>query len=270
MRRVLLPLLFLFGISLSAQEQFVIRVIGPDDKPISGARVTVHTMAKYVKAPSPDLVTVYTNADGEALVPISDVQHAQILAAGFKPAWGDCDGCGPVQHVTTYKLQLAPRSDEVQVTASGSELAGAETGTVPSSLDSKTIELIQPTAVSEAIRFLPGAVVNSQGRRGGLASLFVRGGESRYNKFIVDGVTVNDVGGTFDFGVVPTQEFNRIEFVRGAESALYGTDAMTSTLQTFSQTGSTRVPELRFGADGGTFGTAHGYASLGGVIRKFD
>jgi outer membrane cobalamin receptor len=234
-------------------------VTGPDGKPVEGARVILGGVTKYT--PSSGQVTFKNNKDLDA----------EVLAPGFAPhPRRTIEDTAPVPATINVQLSLAPLSTAVQVTAAGSELPGEASGTVPATLNQQTIELMQPTAVSEAIRFLPGAVVNNQGRRGGLASLFVRGGESRYNKFIVDGVTVNDVGGTFDFGVVPTQEFDRIEFVRGAESALYGTDAMTSTLQTFSQTGNTRVPELRFGADGGTFGTAHGYASLSGVIRKFD
>ena len=47
---------------------------------------------------------------------------------------------------------------------------------------------MQPVAANDAMRFLAGAVVNTSGQRGGLSSLFVRGGESRYNKVIVDGV----------------------------------------------------------------------------------
>jgi outer membrane cobalamin receptor len=62
----------------------------------------------------------------------------------------------------------------------------------------------------------------------------------------------------------------RLEFVRGAQSTLYGSDAMTSVVQAFSQTGTTTTPELRFGADGGNFYTAHGYVSLAGVYRWFD
>jgi vitamin B12 transporter len=45
---------------------------------------------------------------------------------------------------------------------------------------------------------------------------------------------------------------------------------MTSVVQTWSRSGSTRVPELRFGADGGNFGTANGYASLAGAHAGFD
>jgi outer membrane receptor protein involved in Fe transport len=113
-------------------------------------------------------------------------------------------------------------------------------------------------------------VVNTAGQRGGLGSLFVRGGDSRYNKVIVDGVPVNEPGGTFDFGVVPLAGVERVEFVRGPASVLYGSDAMTSVVQMWSSTGRTRVPELRFGAEGGTFSSARGFASLAGARGRFD
>jgi vitamin B12 transporter len=45
---------------------------------------------------------------------------------------------------------------------------------------------------------------------------------------------------------------------------------MTSVVQVWTRTGSTPVPELRFGADGGNFGTANGYASVAGIFRRFD
>src|SRR5207248_11267362 len=122
-----------------------------------------------------------------------------------------------------------------------------------------------PVAAADALLLLPGAIVNNPGRRGSLSSLFVRGGESRYNKVLIDGVPGNETGGTFDFGVVPLMEADHMEFLRGAQSTLYGSDAMTSVVQFWTRTGNTHVPELRFGADGGNFGTAHGYASLSGA-----
>jgi outer membrane cobalamin receptor len=129
---------------------------------------------------------------------------------------------------------------------------------------------MQPIAADDAMRFLPGAVVNTAGQRGGISSLFVRGGESTYNKVIVDGVAIDIPGQTFDFGNLPLAQADRLEFVRGAQSTLYGSDAMTSVVQVWTRTGSTLIPELRFGADGGNFGTANGYASLAGAHRRFD
>src|SRR6202043_1818148 len=132
------------------------------------------------------------------------------------------------------------------------------------------LETMHPVSASDAVRYLPGAVVNDAGQRGGLSSLFVRGGDSTYNKVIVDGVTINEPGGTFDFGTLPMTQADRFEFVRGAQSTLYGADAMTSAEQVWSRIGSTSVPELRFGADGGNFGTANGYVSLAGARNRFD
>ncbi|MGB6403179.1 MAG: TonB-dependent receptor, partial [Candidatus Sulfotelmatobacter sp.] len=147
-----------------------------------------------------------------------------------------------------------------------SQTAGAEVST----LNSGQLEVMQPIAADDVMRFLPGAVVNTAGQRGGISSLFVRGGESTYNKVIVDGVAVDNPGETFDFGTLPLTQADRIEFVRGAQSTLYGSDAMTSVLQVWTRTGSTPVPELRFGADGGNFGTANGYTSVAGANRRFD
>ena len=45
---------------------------------------------------------------------------------------------------------------------------------------------------------------------------------------------------------------------------------MTSVVQVFSAEGTTRIPEFRFGAEGGTFSTARGYASIAGAIKRFD
>src|SRR6202043_916954 len=132
------------------------------------------------------------------------------------------------------------------------------------------LETMHPVSASDAVRYLPGAVVNTAGQRGGISSLFVRGGDSTYNKVIVDGVVINEPGGTFDFGTLPMAQTERLEFLRGAQSTLYGTDAMASVVQLWTRTGSTRVPELRFGADGGNFGTASGHASLAGANGRFD
>ena len=63
-----------------------------------------------------------------------------------------------------------------------------------------------------------GAIVANADSAVDLTSLFVRGGESRYNKVIVDGVPINDPGGTFDFGILSLNGVDRMEFMRGAKA----------------------------------------------------
>jgi outer membrane cobalamin receptor len=86
----------------------------------------------------------------------------------------------------------------------------------------------------------------------------------------VDGVPVNEDGGTINVGVVPAYQVDRVEMVRGAVSTLYGSDAMSSVTQLWSATGTTHTPQLKFGAEGGTFSTAHGFGALSGATGLLD
>lgn len=116
------------------------------------------------------------------------------------------------------------------------------------------------TTVAEALRGVPGVAVAATGSYGALASVFVRGGESRYTKFLVDGVAVNAVGGLFDAAHLGTDNVERIEIVRGSSSVVHGADAVAGVVQIFTKQGSDPLrvsSELR----GGTFGTVE--ASLG-------
>ena len=62
----------------------------------------------------------------------------------------------------------------------------------------------------------------------------------------------------------------RVEFQRGPNSALYGSDAQASVVSITSQHGDTPLPQFTFGADGGTFGTYHEDGSVGGYWKRFD
>jgi len=256
--------LFIFSIALSAAE-LKITVVDPNAHPVAGARV-----ALYRSSSAQPVVAATTGASGDASFDAlaGQTYSVRVAAPGFSPL----EHSIKLTESSTLNLQLsisAP-SQTVVVTASGSPAPLEETGAAESVLDSATIVNTQPVTVGEALRLLPGAIVSAAGQRGGLTSLFVRGGDSRYNKIIVDSVPVNDPGGTFDFGVVPMQSVDRLEFVRGPESTLYGSDAMTSVVQLWTASGHTPLPELTFGADGGNYSTAHGFATLAGARGRFD
>jgi vitamin B12 transporter len=176
----------------------------------------------------------------------------------------------PQQANVTLQMQVAVPGETVLVTATRTPVNPYESGASVAVLEADQLQNKQATSLAEALRFLPGAIITNLGQRGGLTSLFVRGGESRYNKVLIDGVPANDVGGLFNPETVPLYQVDRIEFVRGAESTLYGSDAMTSVLQTFTAPGRTPAPEFRFGAEGGNFSTAHGYASAAGARGRVD
>ncbi len=242
-----------------------VRVVDPQAAVVAGAQVTV-----FPQDSSTSIAVRTTGAEGSCTFSglRATAYRVEVLAAGFAPTRASSRLAQESE--ITIQLALPKAAETVVVSAERTPLPSEDTGADTSSLGPATLQSMQPVAAVDALRFLPGAIVSENGRRGGLSSLFVRGGDSRYNKVIIDGVTVNDPGGTFDFGVVPMYQVDRLEFVRGAESTLYGSDAMTSVIQTWSATGTTRTPELRFGAEGGTFGTARGYASLAGARGRFD
>jgi outer membrane cobalamin receptor len=257
---------FIFvALAAASAADLKVKVIDPQSAAVAGARVTL----LGIESAASSTKTATTSAEGIATfggLSSTSSYQAQVLAPGFAP---QTEHIAVRSELVTIQLHVAT-AETVVVTATRTLVPAGETGASISTLETEQLETMQPIAADDAIRFLPGAVVNTAGQSGGLSSLFVRGGDSTYNKVIVDGVTVNEPGGTFDFGTLPLTQANRVEFLRGAQSTLYGSDAMTSVVQVFTRTGSTPTPELRFGADGGNFSTANGYASLAGARGHFD
>jgi vitamin B12 transporter len=263
--------LFFFSLFVTAAfaADLHVKVVDPHSAAVAGAQVSI-----YRSSASTPLRVQNTAGDGEATFRVDEkaAVRVQVLAPGFAEAWVDAQpetgksAASPI----VVRLQLAGASETVVVSATRTPVPEEETGSSVSLLSSAQIATTQPVSSSDALRFLPGAVVNVAGQRGGLGSLFVQGGDSRYNKVLVDDVPINDPGGTFNFATVPLAETDRLEFLRGAQSTLYGSDAMTSVIEVFSRNGTTATPELRFGSDGGTFGTAHGFAALSGARSRFD
>jgi outer membrane cobalamin receptor len=261
MRTLCASFFILVSLAAASAADLKVKVIDPQSAAVSGAQVSLLSKGTALKVTT-------TSSEGLATFPLTtDTYQIQILAPGFAP---QTENVPAHSESITIQLHLATASETVVVTATRTPVPAEESGASISTLENAQLETMNPVAADDAIRFLPGAVVNAAGQRGGLSSLFVRGGDSTYNKVIVDGVTVNEPGGTFDFGTLPLTEANRVEFLRGAQSTLYGTDAMTSVVQVFTRTGSTPTPEFRFGADGGNFSTANGFASLAGARDRFD
>src|SRR5580692_554855 len=265
LHRILVSLLvfvLVHAVAASAAELGV-KVVDPQSAVVAGAQVALFAGGSStpvaVQDSSPEGTVVFRNVG-------SGPYRLRVLAPGFAPQTLDTTSGREI----TVSLTLATTAETVLVTATRGPVPSEDGGAGVSTLSSAQLQVMNPVAANDALRFLPGAVIDTAGQRGGLSSLFVQGGNSNYNKVIVDGVSINQPGGTFDFGTLPLTEADRMEFLRGAQSTLYGSDAMTSVVQVWTRTGSTPVPELRFGADGGNFGTAYGYTSVAGARGRFD
>lgn len=118
--------------------------------------------------------------------------------------------------------------------------------------------------VSDALQLVPGVTLAQNGSFGSVSSLFLRGGESRYTKVLIDGVAVNQAGGYFDFSHLTTDNVDRIEIVRGPASVLYGADAVTGIIQIFTRQGHGPL-SVSGGARAGTYGTVDGNLGVNGL-----
>src|SRR5579859_976030 len=167
-------------------------------------------------------------------------------------------------------LTIAPLSDNVVVTANAQPLELSQT---PAPVDLVTREEInhrQLVTLTDALATVPGAAIARTGPEGGLATFFLDGGNSNFTKFLVDGAPLNEPGGLINLSNSTLDNIDKIEIVHGAESALYGTDAVSGVVQLFSHRGETVVPELNLFAEGGSFSSARGGAQFGGLLGRFD
>lgn len=130
-------------------------------------------------------------------------------------------------------------------------------------ISGQELEDKQVPSVKEALRTARGLKVVQTGRGGGTTSIFVRGGESDHNLVILDGIPLNEAGGRFDFSHLTPENVERIEVLRGAGSALYGSDAMTSVIQLITKEGD-GPPTLSLSTAFGDQGSTREMASLSG------
>ena len=178
------------------------------------------------------------------------------------------DGSGASR--ISVRLQVAAISDSLIVSATRTEMSVNESPASASVISAADLLRSQRVNVLDVLRAAPGVSVVQTARRGGVTSLFIRGGESDYTKVLIDGVPVNDAGGSFDLADLTTGNAERIELVRGAQSALYGSDAMSGVLQFVTRRGMTSVPELELEAEGGSFTFNRQAARVAGAHGRFD
>lgn len=166
--------------------------------------------------------------------------------------------------------QLSPtfRTPEVIVTATKTAEPVTQTSVSADVITWQQIADRQQTDVLQLLRNIPGLNIVQTGARGGSTSLFTRGGESDYNLVLIDGVKVNNAGGFYDFFDLTTVDVERIEIVRGPQSALYGSDAISSVIQVFTPRGE-GAPHASFRFRGGNYNTFEEQGKVSGGTKTY-
>jgi vitamin B12 transporter len=234
---------------------------------IGGARVTLRNRAGVIQ------YETRTGEDGRfSISNVSDgIYRVSAESPGFTQTSDiSVDVRGDDAETVEVRLDVAAIADQLVITATRTQTASSELGGSVSVIAGEDLKRVNQLHISEALRSVPGLSVAQTGGRGGLTSVFTRGGESDYNKVLIDGVPVNRAGGGFDFAFLSTENLERIEIARGPQTAPFGSDAVTSAIQLITRRGSTSVPEFEFSGEGGSFDSHRETARLSGLARWFD
>jgi iron complex outermembrane receptor protein/vitamin B12 transporter len=174
-------------------------------------------------------------------------------------------GGNPAVDIT---LKVGSVSQQIVVSATGTNLPDTQTGAsvsvVPASQFQYKLEALEP------LRQVPGVQILQTGQRGITDSIFIRGGESTMNKVFLDGISIDQIGGTVDFGGVFTTGIDQAEVLRGPNSVLYGSDAVAGVVTLTSPKGTTFPPQFSYAVDAGNFNSLHNDAAIGGIFKQLD
>jgi vitamin B12 transporter len=168
------------------------------------------------------------------------------------------------------RMEIEPLAQGVVVTAQATPVDAESTPAPVTVITRDQIDQRQANSLPDLLSTLPGFSLSQTGPEGGLASLFLDGGNSNFTKVLVDGAPVNDSGGVIDFSNLTLDNIEKIEIVHGAESAIYGSDAMSGVVQIFTKRGTSETPQLEMVGDGGSFDTGHGSSNVSGILGAFD
>jgi vitamin B12 transporter len=241
-------------------------VTDPQGSVIAGAQISAESI------PAIDAPLLATSAnDGRFNLGIAPGRYRVLIARdSFERAEQEVSVAAGETRELQVRLSLEPLSSKVVVTAQALPLDAESSPAPVTILTHEQIDQRVAISLPDLLGTQPGFSMGRTGPEGGSASLFLDGGNSNYTKVLVDGAPVNWPGGLIDFSNFTVDNIDKIEIVHGAESALYGSDAMVGVIQIFTHRGTTRIPEFTAFADGGSFSTGRGGAELSGLLGRFD
>lgn len=122
------------------------------------------------------------------------------------------------------------------------------------------------------LSYQAGIEISRNGGPASTASVFVRGAESRYVIVLIDGVRVETqtTQGGAPWQDLPLSNIDRIELVRGASGAAYGSNAVAGVVQIFTRRGQGGPALVELGAGVGSRGLVKGDAQLSGEHGPLD
>jgi outer membrane cobalamin receptor len=232
-------------------------VTDPDGRGVASARVIVTNALGTVTG------AVTDSSGGYEIASLAAGQYdVRVVADGFQADPIGVTISADERREVNVQLRISAVTESLVVSASQIDVPLSRAADSVTVITAAELQAGQFETVSDALRLVPGLSVTRSGGRGAITSLFPRGGGSNYTLVLVDGMRVNDFGGGYDFAHLSVDDIDRIEIVRGPESALFGSDAIGAVVQIVTKRGGpARLDGL---VEGGGQGTTRGTFSAAG------
>ena len=224
------------------------QVVDPDGRAVPGAAVVLIDGAAIVARST-------TTASGQFTLDAPDLGHfeVRVVVDGFRAKPVALDGTSAVRDLGRIALEMSAVSESLVVSAAQVEIPLSTVSSSVTVITREDLEKHRIESVADALRTVPGLTVTTAGGRGAQTSVFPRGGESDYSLVFIDGIQANTFGGGYDFGHLSAINIERIEIVRGPQSALYGSNAIGSVIRIITRRGGS--PTASGMVEGGGYGT---------------
>jgi len=149
--------------------------------------------------------------------------------------------------------------DPIVVTATRTATPLSQIASSVTVITAEEIEEKQQTQVLDVLRSVPGVNVFNNGNRGSSTTIALRGTDNKHTLVLIDGIEFRDaatLGGGPQLENLTTDAIEQIEIVRGAQSVLYGSDAIGGIINIITKKG-TRTPQIHTAVEAGSFSTRH-------------
>ncbi len=252
---------FLFSLSLGlcAGEnlQFHGTILDPSGRPVEAAHVTCQDQS------------VYSNVEGRFTISGATPCTAAVEKPGFESRSADLTAASD----TKITLEIAGRVETVVVSANRTETTPEQAAVAANVITEQQLAARQFPMIFDVLREIPGLQVDAYGPPGALAEVFTRGADYTGTLVLLDGVPLNDPGGELHLENLSSEGLDRVEVVRGPESALFGAEAAGGVIQLFTKHGDPEnaVPHGSVSYERGSFQTDRWIANLaGGLPSRLD
>jgi len=158
--------------------------------------------------------------------------------------------------------------DPVTVTSSISPIATSKTGRNIITIKGEQFANLPVNSIDDLLRYLPGLEIQARGPMGVQSDFVIRGGTFQQVLVVLDGLRLNDplTGHFSSYIPIAAKEIERIEVLKGASSAIYGSEAVGGVIHIITKSFVAKKEKQK---DAGIQLTAGEYGLINGTVGGF-